>query len=129
MHLCLVMVIEFFKFEMLCADVGKHYKYRLWLFRFKAYCIALLSKKQAMECLWNSTSNIAGGLSKNIPNDNLVEIQVRSIKKKIHQQGANATYQSARKAALSTQVQDSICDNLCLECDVKSSGITRPEVS
>ena len=52
------------KFEMLCADVGKHYKYRLWLFRFIAYCIALLSKKQAMDYLLNSTANSAGGLSK-----------------------------------------------------------------
>ena len=108
------------KFEMLCADVGKHSKYRLWLFSFIAYCTALLSEKQSMEYLWNCTSNIAGGLDKNIPNDNLVEIQVQSIKKKIHQQGANASFQSARKAALSTQVQDLIRDNLSNQCKVKS---------
>ena len=39
--------------------------------------------------------NTAGGVAKNIPNDNLVEILVQSIKKKISQQGANATFSSA----------------------------------
>ena len=117
------------KFEMLCADVGKHSKYKLWLFRFIAYCVSLLSKKQALEYLWNCTSNTTGGMSKNIPNDNLVEILVQSIKKKISQQGANATFASARKAALSTQVQDSIRDNLSCECLLKCTGKTRPSVN
>ena len=117
------------KFEMLCADVGKHSKYKLWLFRFVAYCVSLLTKKQAMEYLWNCTVNIAGGMTKNIPNDNLVEILVQSIKKKISQQGANATFSSARKAALSTQVQNAIHDNLSSECKVKCTGKTRPSVN
>ena len=117
------------KFEMLCADVGKHTKYKLWLFRFIAYCISILSQKQALEYLWNCTVNTAGGVAKNIPNDNLVEILVQSIKKKISQQGANATFSSARKAALSSQVQNAIRDNLSHECMVKHTGKTRPTVN
>lgn len=117
------------KFEMLCADVGKHTKYKLWLFRFIAYCISILSQKQVPEYLWNCTVNTAGGVAKNIPNDNLVEILVQSIKKKISQQGANATFSSARKAALSSQVQNAIRDNLSHECMVKHTGKTRPTVN
>ena len=49
--------------------------------------------------------------------------------KKISQQGANASFSSARKAALSTQVQNAIHDNLSKECKVKCTGKTRPSVS
>ena len=58
-----------------------------------------------------------------------MEILVQSIKKKISQQGANATFSSARKAALSTQVQNAIHDNLSSECKVKCTGKTRPSVN
>lgn len=37
------------KFEFLCADVRKHTKYKLGLWRFVAYIIDLLSPKQAYE--------------------------------------------------------------------------------
>ena len=46
-------ILQNSKFEMLCADVGKHSKYKLWLFRFVAYYVSLFTKKQAMEYLWN----------------------------------------------------------------------------
>ena len=117
------------KFEMLCADVGGHIKYRLWLFRFIAYCICLLSPKQAMEYKWNCTTNTTGGKDKNIPNDNLVELFVQSVKKKIRQQGANATFESARKATMSLQVQDAIRMNISQESGMKPSGTKRASVS
>ncbi|KAK6175433.1 hypothetical protein SNE40_013898 [Patella caerulea] len=88
------------KFEMLLADVGHHYKYKLWLFRFNAYMSALLTEREAEEYKWNCTTNTAGGIGKNIPNDNLVELTVQAVKKKVQSQGANATFDSARKASL-----------------------------
>lgn len=100
------------KYEMQCAEIGIHSKYQLCLFRFIAYCTSIPSKKQAMEYIWNCTANTTGGVKKNIPNDNLMEILVQSMKKKISQHGAIATFSSARKAALSTQVQSAIRDNL-----------------
>lgn len=69
------------KFELICVEVGKHPKYKLWLFRFIAYCISVLSEKQSMEYLRNCMANTTGGIAKNVPNDNLVEILVHSIKK------------------------------------------------
>lgn len=80
------------KFEMMCADVANHSKYKLWLWRLLAYECALLSPREAFEYKWNCSSNIHGGLGKNIPNDNLVEICVHVIKKKMREQGANLTY-------------------------------------
>lgn len=51
---------------------------------------------------------MGGGIGKNIPNDNLVELMVQLVKKKLRVQGSNFTYASAVKAALSSQVQDEI---------------------
>lgn len=36
-----------------------------------------------------------GGVGKNIPNDNLVELMVQLVKKKLREQGSNFTYASA----------------------------------
>lgn len=99
------------KFEFLCADVRKHTKYKFLLWRFVAYIIALLSPKQAYEYILNCASSTTwggGGIGKNIPNDNLVELMVQLVKKKLRVQGSNFTYASAVKAALSSQVQDEI---------------------
>lgn len=49
------------KFEFLCADVWKHTKYKLWLWRFVAYIIVLLSTKQSYEYMWNCASSTTGG--------------------------------------------------------------------
>ena len=57
-----------------------------------------------------------------IPNDNLVEILVQAVKKKIYAQVANATYRSAGQAALSLQVQQEIMSNLQNEVDKKQRG-------
>lgn len=45
---------------------------------------------------------------KNIPNNNLLEIMVQTMKKKNYSQGANATYTIVQRAALTTQIQEEI---------------------
>lgn len=117
------------KFQLLLSHVGNHTKYQLWLFRFLAYIVALLSPRMAYEYKWNCTSSLRGGREHNIPNDNLVEIQVHNVKKKIQDQGANCTYASARRAALTLQVQHEMRENMKHECLMKPSGTKRPEVS
>lgn len=94
-----------------------------------AYCFALLSPKMAYEYMWNCSANLQGGIGNSIPCDNLVEILVQTVKKNVYAQGANATYQSVRKAALATQIQDEIKENIQKECDKKKSGKRRPEAS
>ncbi|XP_069136222.1 uncharacterized protein [Argopecten irradians] len=117
------------KFQLLLSHVGRHTKYQVWLFNFLAYIYGILSPKMAFEYKWNCTSNLQGGIGNNIPNDNLVEIQVQRIKKKIQTQGSNATYESARKAALALQVQDAIKQNIAKQGQAKKSGRKRPKVS
>lgn len=113
------------KFEMLCANVRKHSKYRLWLWRFQAYISSILTPKQAMEYKWNCTSNTTGGIGANIPNDNLVELTVQLVKKKIKEQGGNFTFASAKKAALAAQVQDEIKQNMSRQVSDRTKGKTR----
>ena len=77
------------------------------------------------EYFWNCTANLHGNTGHNNPNDNLVEILVQAVKKKIYAQGANASYRSARLAPLSLQVQQEIMSNLQNEVDKKQSGQRR----
>jgi hypothetical protein len=116
------------KFQMLLSGVSHHTKYQLWLFRFLAYYHCLLSPKDAYEYKWNCTSNLGGGVKHNIPNDNLVEIMVHRLKEKLQTQGANVTFSSARKAALSLQIQDELKTNMKQELKMKPTGSTRPDV-
>lgn len=67
------------KLQMLLSRMGNHSKYQFLLFRFMAYCYALLTPKMAYEYLWNCTANLQGNTCNNIPNDNLAH-------------GSNATY-------------------------------------
>ena len=113
------------KLQMLLSRFGNHTKYQLWLFRFMAYCYALLTPRMAYEFLWNCTANLHGNTDHYITNDNLVQILVQAVKKKIYAQGANTTYRSARQAALSLQVQQEIMPNLQNEVDKKQSGQRR----
>lgn len=113
------------KFEMLLADAFHHTKYRLWLWRVLAYEKALLKPRQAFEYKWNCCSNTNGGIGKNVPNDLLVEMNVKSIKQKLRTQGANVTYQSTRVIALSSQIQNDIKQNIVQQCDTHF-GVTRP---
>ncbi|OWF41847.1 hypothetical protein KP79_PYT02112 [Mizuhopecten yessoensis] len=76
-------IAENAKFQLLLSRVGNHTKYQLWLFRFLAYMVALLSPRMTYEYKWNCTSDLLGGNGHDIPNDNLVEIQVQNVKKKI----------------------------------------------
>lgn len=82
-----------------------------------------------MVYMWNCSANLQGGIGNNIPCDNLVEILVQAVKKNVYVQGANATYQSVRKATLTTQIQDEIKENIEKECDKNKSGKRRPGAS
>lgn len=117
------------KFQMLLSGVTRHTKYQIWLFRFLAYYSCILSPRDAYEYKWNCTANLSGGIGHNIPNDNLVEIMVHRLKEKVRTQGANVTYESARKAALSLQIQDQIKSNMMQEVNMKPKGTSRTETS
>jgi hypothetical protein len=113
------------KFEMLCAHVAHHSKYQLWLWRLIAYEMAVLSPKEAYEYKWNCTTNLRGHVGQNIPNDNLVELMVKAVKDKLKKQGANMTYESARKAVKSLQMQEDILLKFQQESQFKPKGTTR----
>jgi len=117
------------KFQMLLSRIGNHTKYQLWLFRYMAYCYSLLTPRMAYEYMWNCTANLHGNIGHNIPNDNLVELMVQAVKKKIYAQGANATYKSARNAALTLQIQEEIATNMQKEGEKKHAGTKRPEAT
>ena len=114
------------KFQMLLSRVGNHTKYQLWLFRYLAYCHCLLTPRMAYEYKWNCSANVLGGIGHNIPNDNLVEILVQMVKKKVYAQGANATFESVKKAALTLQIQEEIKENIQNECKKQTVGKKRP---
>ncbi|XP_056015210.1 uncharacterized protein LOC125675873 [Ostrea edulis] len=117
------------KFQMLLSGLTHHTKYQIWLFRFLAYYHCILSPRDAYEYKWNCTANLSGGNRHNIPNDNLVEIMVHRLKEKVRTQGANITYESARKAALSLQIQDQIKCNMMQEVKMTPKGTSRTETS
>lgn len=64
-----------------------------------------------------------GGLGKTISNDNLVELMVQLVKKKLREQGSNFTYANEVKAVLPSQVQDEVKKNLQEELKQKPKGI------
>ena len=96
------------KFEFLYANSLGHTKYRLWLFRMLAYEKAVLTPKEAFEYKWNITANLQGNVNSCIPGDNLVELQVGKIKRKLKAQGANVNFNTAQLATKTTQVIDQI---------------------
>lgn len=100
------------KFEILLCSLKGHHKYKLWLWRQLAYQKVLLSPRAAYEYKWNCSSNVNGGHGKNIPNDNLVEINVKRVKQKLKAQGANLTFQSAQIAVESMQQVDDIFNSV-----------------
>lgn len=69
------------KFQMLLSRAGNHSKYQLWLFRYMANCLCLLTPRMAYEYKWNCSANLQGGLGNNIPCDNLVELLEQTVKK------------------------------------------------
>ena len=74
---------------MLKAWTLGHTKYRLWLWRMLVYEIAMLTPLESFEYKWNTCVNFQGGVRKNIPNDNAVELQDGTIKKHLQQEGSN----------------------------------------
>ncbi|XP_069128258.1 uncharacterized protein [Argopecten irradians] len=116
------------KFEHLVAGVSGHTKYRLWLWRYLAYINVILTPRAAEEYKWNISTNMNGGHGENIANDNLVEVMVKTIKKKLRTQGANVTFDSAQMACQTTNVTDSILDRLMREskCHKRSGKHGKP---
>ena len=99
-----------------------HTKYRLWLWRMLAYDIALLSPRKAFEYRWNNCANVNGGISCNIPDDNLVELNVKALKQLLRNQGANVSFESARVTCLCAKYVEAIKNNWSKRCGVKKDG-------
>jgi len=115
-------------FEWLFDSALRHSKYKIWLWRMIAYCISILGVNKSFEYKWNMCVNLKGGTANNIPNDNCVELQVRNIKAHLNAQGANKSFDSARIICLTTQVVDSVKENLIRTTRAVKSGRHRPEV-
>jgi hypothetical protein len=98
-----------------------HSKYRLWVWRMLAYNTSVLSARKAFEYRWNMCANTSGGISSNIPDDNLVELHVKKLKDLLRQQGSNVTFQSASTAASTMQFLDKVKENLNQQCKVVNS--------
>lgn len=116
------------KLEWLYASATRHYKYQIWLWRMISYTIALLSPRESFEYKWNISTNLVGGFDKNIPNDNCVELQVKTIKNQLKTQGANKSFNSARTIILTTQVLDDVKMSLLKENNTIRSSRVRPGV-
>ena len=114
--------------EWIYASALKHTKYKIWLFRMLTYIISILNPQQRFEYIWNMTANLKGGIGKNIPNDNCVEIQVHNIKSQLNTQGSNKSFESARQICMTTQVVDAIKENLMATTRTTVSKRSRPAV-
>lgn len=114
--------------EWIYASALKHTKYKIWLFRMLTYIISILNPQQRFEYIWNMTVNLKGGIGKNIPNDNCVEIQVHNIKSQLNTQGSNKSFESARQICMTTQVVDAIKENLMATTRTTVSKRSRPAV-
>lgn len=76
----------------------------------------------------NGTLALVGGVDKNIPYDNCVELQVKTIKNQIKTQGANKSFNSARTITLTTQVLDDVKMSILKENNTIRSSRVRPGV-
>eukprot|EP00058_Branchiostoma_floridae_P012642 XP_002598130.1 hypothetical protein BRAFLDRAFT_82912 [Branchiostoma floridae] len=104
------------KLEMLYAYSLKHTKYCIWLWRMLAYEMAILTPSAAFDYKWNTCVNLQGGIGKNIPNDNAVELQVGEIKKRLQTEGSNKSFQSAQTICKTNQVVSEVVKNLQQKC-------------
>ncbi len=93
-----------------------HTKYRLWIWRMLAYDIAILTPRQSFEYRWNTCINVNGGLHGNIPDDNLVELNVKQLKELLRSQGSKVSYESARIACLTMKYMNYVKLNLSKSC-------------
>jgi hypothetical protein len=105
-----------------------HVKYRLWLFRMLAYDMSLLTPRKAFEYRWNVSANVNGGIDANIPDDNLVELNVKLLKEHLRAQGPNVSYESAKTACLSMKYIDAVKCNLLSSCGCNKRHGKRSEV-
>lgn len=80
------------KFEMLCASVRGHTKYKLWLWRFQAYVTAILTQKRLKKISGTAQQVQMEVLKKNIPNDNMMELHVQLVKKKSSRNGGGTSH-------------------------------------
>lgn len=113
-------------FEWLYDAAQKHTKYKLWLWRMISYTFSIIGYNKSFEYKWNMSVNLKGGIANSIPNDNGVELQINNIKRQLNTHGANKSYQSARKVCLTTQVIDSIKDQLIKTTKASRSKRDRP---
>jgi hypothetical protein len=116
------------KFEMFFYDSCGHTKYKLWMFRMLALEHAVLCPREAFEYKWNVCFNSKGGLGKNIPNDNLCEIQVKALKECLRSMGSNVTFERARTAAKNIQKLDGIMENISKECRLHAKSTKKTPV-
>lgn len=93
-----------------------------------SYSIDLLSPRESFEYKWNISTNLVGGVDKNIPNDNCVELQVKTIKNQFKTQGANKSFNSSKTITLTTQVLDDVKMNLIKENNTIRLSQVRPGV-
>lgn len=93
-----------------------------------AYEMALLSPRESHEYKWNVSVNHKGGVGQNIPNDNLVEIQVHNIKAELQTQGPNKSFESAQQICKTAQVVDKMSTNLSSACTKGTPSGEHPEV-
>ncbi|XP_065928085.1 uncharacterized protein [Magallana gigas] len=116
------------KFEWMYAGALGHTKYKLWLWRYIAYIVAILSPKESFEYKWNICQNLMGGVDQNIPNDNCVELQIKKIKSQLNTQGSNKSFNSAKVVTMSTQVIDNMKQKLMQVNNTVRAGRKRPQV-
>lgn len=93
-----------------------------------SYSIDLLSPRESFEYKWNISTNLVGGVDKNIPNDNCVELQVKTIKNQFKTQGANKSFNSSKTITLTTQVLDDVKMNPIKENNTIRLSQVRPGV-
>lgn len=103
-------IIRNAKFEWVYESALSHSK--IWLWRMITYINSILSPYQTIDYKWNMTVNMKGGVYNNIPNDNCGELQVRNIKRELDTQEANKSFRFGRTICMTTQVIDSIKEQL-----------------
>lgn len=116
------------KFEIILCDVSHHTKYRLNLWRMLALDTAILSPREAYEYRWNCSVNLQSGEGNNIPNDNLVELYVNAVKKRLRAQGSNVTFKAAREACDTIQIHQTLHDQMVKQTKAFLGSKKRPEV-
>ena len=89
------------KYMILYFKEGGRSKYALEGLYLQAAQHCLLSPEEAYRLMWNRCFNLHGGQGRNIPLDRMVEHNNNQIKEILHNQGANVTFESARKASAS----------------------------